>query len=177
MNKSVRSSIINSQIFTCAVIWFYYYPLENIWINRLKKFIHGFICIWLLRTIPPAAHITTQIEAELTFTWFWKYFKIIIKMCDFYLILLMSPKSYPDCHSTETQCQILPSSNFTLYLKISWQHPAKRQIKTKAKPLHSTIIFQATISRKERQKTDCTYTTVQNRFLKSNGIIFLFFPH
>lgn len=98
-----------------------------------------------------------------------------------YLILLMSPKSYPDCHfyriSVPNICYFfLPSSNFTLYLKISWQHSAKRQMKAKAKPLHSTIIFQATISRKERQKTDCAYTTVQNRFLMSNGIIFLFFP-
>lgn len=52
----------------------------------------------------------------------------------------------------------------------------KFKIKLKIKPLHVTTVFQATISRKERQKTDCAYSTAQDRFLVSNGIIFPFFP-
>lgn len=133
------------------------------------------IYIWLLQTLSPAAHKTNKIKAEFTFTYSWKYFKIIINMCDSILFYLWAQSCILNAISIETECQVLPSCNFTVYVKIPWQHSGKLNLKLNFKPLHATIIFQATISRKGKQKTDGAYTIVQNRFLMSNGTVFPFF--
>lgn len=96
-------------------------------------------------------------------------------MCDFILFQLWAQSCILNAISIEIECQVLPSCNFTVYVKVPWQHSGKLNLKLNFKPLHVTIIFQATISRKGKQKTDCAYTIVQNRFLMSNGTVFSFF--